>query len=305
MNLFKSIFFYSRFLLILLPFIFVSCDTENQSRNRFERKFINIHDYYMLDNGIVDINADGFLDIYTVNHTALSSLLLGNGQGTFRDIYEYWGLHHQEEFPGLEDSLVEPEIKNESGLYIFWKERQIHIKFVSSKKSAQSVSGQITLHSPVKIKSNFNCEASIESNLLSPGIKKTHIRFEFDTEQSKGRLVIQPDMAAAPVSFHIESQTPLPYIRIGRYQLNPSSHHFVLRLKDRHGTAWSDWNRDGLIDLAISNGGFRGKTHQFSLYNNNEIFVNLGKKFNQVSDLIQMKKTPRRFFLNKFPKCLY
>ncbi len=294
MNQLKTIIHFTRFLIIFVFLIYGSCDAENQQHNQFEEQFIKIHDYYMLDNGIVDANRDDFLDIYTVNHTAISSLLLGNGQGTFRDVYDQWGLHHQEEFPGLEDSLDEPEIKNESGLYIFWKERQIHIKFVSSIKSAPSASGYLTLDSPVKIKTNLNCETTTKTTLLSPQIRKSSIHFKFDSEKSKGLLVIQPDMAAVPVSFQIKSQIPLSLIQVGRHKQSPSSHHFVLRLKDRHGIAWGDWNGDHLIDLAISNGGFWGKTQHFSTYNQNEIFVNKGEAFIQVSDFIQFEKNTCR-----------
>jgi len=253
-NLLKTIIHFTRFLILFVFLVNGSCDAEKQQRIQFEEQFIKTHDYYMLDSGIVDANRDGFLDIYTVNHTALSSLLLGNGRGTFRDVYGQWGLHHQEEFPGLEDSLDEPEIRNEPGLYIYWKERQIHIKFISSIKSVQSASGYLTLHSPVNITTHLNCEATATTSLLPPQIRKSDIRFKFDPEKSNGLLVIQPDMAAVPVSFQIKSQIPLSRIHVGRHKQNPSSYHFVLKLKDRHGMAWGDWNGDHLMDLAISNG---------------------------------------------------
>ena len=75
---------------------------------RFSRQPLDINDYYLFDLGIVDADGDRNLDIFTSNHTALASLLLGDGKGRFRDVYAEWGLSEQPEFPGLEDAWTAP-----------------------------------------------------------------------------------------------------------------------------------------------------------------------------------------------------
>ena len=81
--------------------------------------------YRIFDLGVVDVNYDGNLDIFTSNHNHGQYLLLGDGKGSFSDnVSSDWGLDQDRDFPGLEYAGTQPEI-DRPGLYIYWLEKSI------------------------------------------------------------------------------------------------------------------------------------------------------------------------------------
>ena len=59
----------------------------------------------LFDIGIVDVNGDDFLDVYTSNHHFRQVLLIGDAGGDFTDVLSEWGLDQSREFPLAELSF--------------------------------------------------------------------------------------------------------------------------------------------------------------------------------------------------------
>ena len=57
----------------------------------------------------------------------------------------------------------------------------------------------------------------------------------------------------------LTSGSPASRIFVGPWKASPERRHFTLRLRDRHGIAWADYNRDAAVDAFIVRGGLKGK----------------------------------------------
>ena len=76
--------------------------------------------------GVADINADGRLDIYTVNHAFDGPYLLNEGGLVFRDARAELGLSGNPDFPRAEISTAAPVIAA-PGLYLYWQDDAFHL----------------------------------------------------------------------------------------------------------------------------------------------------------------------------------
>jgi hypothetical protein len=263
-------------------FVLNSCPTQKNGRGpiSFSEHAVKIEDYSLFDVGIVDANDDGILDIYTSNHTALQSLLLGDGRGTFRDVYSEWGLSQQQEFPGLEDSWISPDF-GEEGILIYRNRRQLIVR-ASRRNSATDISGRLNLDSPVEIVARSNWDCTLRQEALAHDFTRTQIELNLDSEYKDGLLVLKPELIAVPQTFSFDPSIPLSSIFVGAQKKHPPAHTFRLFLKDRHGLAWADWNGDGAMDLFISRGGVSGKIEYFPETYPYELFL---KKNHQLVDV--------------------
>jgi hypothetical protein len=58
--------------------------------------------YDLFDLGVVDVNNDNLLDIFTANHSARQKLLINENSLNFTDRFLQLGLSQYSEFPGLD-----------------------------------------------------------------------------------------------------------------------------------------------------------------------------------------------------------
>lgn len=276
---------------VILLLVLVGCPTQKSGERQieFSEEIIEIQDYYLFDIGIVDANDDGILDLYTSNHTALQSLLLGDGRGNFQDVYQEWGLSHQKEFPGLEDSSEGP-ILEEGGIYIYWKQHRLVVHAFFQDRACD-ISGRLTLNSPAGIVNNVNWDYHIRQDPTAHDLTSTRIDFRLDDAHKEGLLIIEPVLAALPHTFSFDAGIPLSRIFIGGQKTHPSSHTFKLVLKDRHGMAWADWNGDDRMDLFISQGGLGGNIEFYPEVYPYELFVRKGTSLVDVTSGVNLSKS--------------
>ncbi len=215
--------------------------------------------YDWFDAGVVDVNSDGFLDLYSSNHDARQSLLLGNGDGTFVDALTTMAFDHDQAFPGLEDSDQDMRFPR-AGLYLYYQHGNLRIKRVDEGLVSAEFAGTISLSSAIRVKQKNNFEINIETQQLSAGVNHSRLQFR---ATAAGSVELEIPYKAVPMSVRLSDDVPLANVYIGRQMINPKQTDFALYLRDRHGIAWTDLNHDSMLDAFISRGGLNGKINQF------------------------------------------
>ncbi|MGB3292610.1 MAG: CRTAC1 family protein [Phormidesmis sp.] len=222
----------------------------------FARRSILSDVEQLFDLGVVDINADGNLDIYTSNHSAGQFLLLGDSSGGFsgNKLSEFF-LDQDLEFPGLEDFGTAPVIEA-PGFYIYWQGRDLVLQTHRLAENGP-VAGKFSFSAPVEaINQNRNFDLDVQTATVSPEATVSTIQF---TAEENAQLLIRPFNVSIPITFQMAAGLPPNQIYIGNAKVNPAASDFSLYLRDRHGMAWSDYNSDGRLDVFIVRGGLRAR----------------------------------------------
>ena len=226
-----------------------------------EQRPIELPTRLLFDLGVVDFDADGDLDVFTLNHNDPQGLLVNQGDGAFENRLSALGLDHTPEFPGFE-APVEPA-KPENGVYLFRTlggslgddVAEGSLVIAVEGDPGEEVSGEVRFALPVAVREAGGAEVSteVETGQL-PSRHVVHFTAEGDA-----RIVLEPDQMAAPIDVAIEQGYPLSSIFVGPLRVSPRAHDFTLLLRDRHGMAWGDYDADGIMDVFIVRGGLKGQ----------------------------------------------
>jgi hypothetical protein len=241
---------------------------------RFSEQRLAVQDYYLFDLGVADADGDGNLDIFTSNHTALPSLLLGDGRGGFRDVYAEWGMSQRPEFPGLEDSWAAPNLEGE-GLFIYWHRHRLIIRAVLPGRT-YDIEGRLAADSAVSLDTSSGWECAVDQRPSADGRTTTDITFKLTRERPEGMIVLDPELPEVRQTVTFEPSIPLSAIFVGRPGSHPRDRSFELALRDRHGIAWADRNGDGRPEAFIASGGVSGRIGIFPEIRPYELFVSRG-----------------------------
>jgi len=208
---------------------------------------------HLFDLGVADINSDGWLDIFSTNHSARQSILLNEAGVRFQDRLIELGLSQNAAFPGVEPTFAEPDF-DEPGIYIFWYRSFLVIR--SHHFSApQAIDGNVILSNPVLIVSDGGVTA--RSDPAFDDRKATRIEFNISRD---GTLYIASRSFYLFSSLSFDEKQSLSRIFVGAQKINPRAHKFNLALRDRHAMAWTDINADNRFDAFVARGGGGGKT---------------------------------------------
>ena len=224
----------------------------------------------LFDVGVVDVNNDNWLDIFTVNHSARQSLLINNTSGEFTDRLLQFGLSQNSKFPGVEPSDIEPPIET-PGLYIYWHKAELVIR-THNIDDIDPVTGEIQLADWVapdsvafQTKGDFNVTTHESENKLT---------IEFAVHGNSQLILSSLQYSSLNCSFKLNEQLPLDRVYVGPEQIKPSSHNFKLVPgKDRHGMAWADFQGDEQLDVFIVRGGGSGRMRLNSSGDKDELLV--------------------------------
>ncbi|MEM9138026.1 MAG: hypothetical protein AAGB01_11875, partial [Cyanobacteria bacterium P01_F01_bin.42] len=117
----------------------------------FTRQPLQNQLFRLFDLGVVDVDGDRQLDIYTVNHSNEQFLLMNQGSGQFSENQiTQLGLNQDPEFPGLEYSLKNPPRPSKPGLYIYWRDRRLNIE-AHQLENPDLFSGNLSVAAPLDI----------------------------------------------------------------------------------------------------------------------------------------------------------
>jgi hypothetical protein len=236
--------------------------------------------YDLFDLGVADINQDGSLDIFTLNHSARQNLLVANSNGGFQDSLTQGRLDQDHTFANIEDRSTAP-IVDAPGLYIYREDFDLYLRSYQT----EAVTGRLSLALPVKVKKQKN--AIVKTQLDASEAGPTTVEFLLKS----GGLIILKGFPEIPHQFNLDPSIPLKSVYIGQNRVHPSQSKFVLMWRDRHSMAWSDINEDGQIDVFIGRGGVRGKIGDLTVDLEDELFIRKQQKFeDQIMDSKLIKK---------------
>ena len=228
---------------------------------RFTGEDLGIERKRAYDVGVADYDLDGALDIYSTNHMFRDSLLRGDGDGNFEDVYQSAGFAPNPSIAGIESLTRSPEI-DDPGVYLWVqaRSRRPHIRIATRKLGRvpgvvdETVSGRIVVTFPgVKIRRQNVAEIEVERK----GPRRTVISFELGPS---ARVVLRPNHIDLPFEVHFDAPLPLENAFLGPRRTPAADRNVTIALGDRHGVAWADLNRDGLNDAVISSGGLAGNS---------------------------------------------
>lgn len=230
--------------------------------------------YDLFDLGVVDVDSNSFLDIFTLNHSARQNILMAESGGTvkFKDSLSAFGMSQDESFPALEDRYESPKI-DRPGIYIYREKFKLNIRSHSLTPN-QNQTGEFQVSLPVNVKSNQGFEVSIESEALPTGAVKSSVIF---TNEKANALLVLDDFPELPHSFKLSQQFPLDQVFIGHDKINPESNEFNLMWRDRHSMAWTDLNGDRILDVFMGRGAARGNLTDLPDKIEDELFVSIDK----------------------------
>ena len=284
----------NRTLLILLPslllaLVYFSFFAKSSSivAGDFLRSEISLALYDLLDLGVADINSDDNLDIFTTNHSARQSILLGDGKGEFANSLDTLKLGQDHSIPGIEDSDKPPEL-NESGYYIYRQSRQLFI-VAHNVEVLSTLSGSMTVSWPMVVEDKKNAEINIiarnEVNLEQSS------KVEFAVKE-KGLVQMNgaEDISELPHTFTLDKDVDLTKVFLGTNRINPTSHTFSMNWRDRHSMSWADINDDGMLDVYIGRGGVKGKLDKIKEPIYDELYINKGDYFEDENAAYKLEK---------------
>lgn len=237
-----------------------------QSRRQFSPERSPLTQRYdLFDLGVADPNQDGFLDIFTLNHSARQNLLISDGDGDFQDTLSQWGLDQDHTFANLEDRDVAPVI-DQAGLYIYREDFDLHLRTYLTA----GVTGKLSLALPVAVKKQENVTVKVEQGAGESNPATIEFVLEDDS------WLTLEGFPEIPHEFELAPTIPLDTVYLGQDRLNPSDSKFELLWRDRHSMAWTDINQDSQLDVFIGRGGIRGKIGELAVELKDELFMGKG-----------------------------
>jgi hypothetical protein len=246
--------------------------------------------FRVFDLGVADVNSDGRLDLFTVNHNGRQSVLNNGGGWIFRDVYADMGLHQDPRFPGLEAGVTDPQ-PVAGTLRVHFHDRELHVT-ATDLGAPDAYRCRITLHGGVRVKSNggFEVAETVEELSGGPAVRTTLTI----APPASGTLALKPEFVAAPVALAFERHDSSRRVLVGTGLRETAERAIEFSLRDRHSMAWSDVNDDGFTDVFVARGGLKGALGLYPIDVRDELFLRDGGTFRDAASAWGLEKEGRR-----------
>jgi hypothetical protein len=243
-----------------------------QTDGWFEQRPLADASFTLDDLGVADYDEDGNLDVFTTNHLAGQLLLRNDGSGAFEDRLTAANLNQTPAFPGWEDDPNQPDLQA-PGLYIH-RDSGIVLRRIGS---GAAVSGELRFLAPVTLQQASGAQLALRQDVAQQP-PRTVADFSMGADST---LRLKPDSSGLPFDVVIDSPFALQDTFVGRRAVSPSARRFTLYQRDRHGMAWADYNRDGVLDVFITRGGVSGNIDRYKGVVQDELQLGDGSSFHE------------------------
>jgi hypothetical protein len=213
--------------------------------------------YNVFDAGIADLNGDGRIDRWTVNHSSAQWVKFGSDRqidsDTGNDI-DVSGLYQDPNLPGFEAGLGPISTLRPIRIYM----REAHFVVEADRlMHGDSVKGYFDI--PWRTEYEVFDGASV-SETQCDTIPNCH-RLVFEVPEG-GRVEMLPVPSPSdgfPVIITLDPETELSNVQLGAGAIEPTSHEFTYHSRDRHSLAMAELPGKTRQVLFVSRGGARGR----------------------------------------------
>ena len=224
------------------------------------------HDVMIFDAGVVDLDSDGNLDLFTVNHNFRGSMVIGNGAGGFTDQLYELGLGQDPAFPGLESQPHPP--MNAPGLYIELHGGRLILTAVGPGEPSTLT---VRFLAPASVSQRSRSTVHVERRG-----RRTNVAA---TIRPGGRVELRPKLIALPIEVTLGDATNPDEVFVGSLLVSPATDRFRLTPRDRHAFAWGDVDDDGSLDAFVARGGLKGRIGAYKGQIRDELLIWEGGSF--------------------------
>ena len=214
--------------------------------------------YDVFDAGLGDLDGDGTLERWTLNHSSAQRVWSENPA---------LGFDQDAGLPGLE-----PDGRHEGGdgpVGI----RMEETTFVVEAGPEGAVSGRVRIPWQTEVAAEGDAEVATEP--CAPERNCTIVDLRVGGDGAVRFTPVPPPSDGFPIRFSLDPATDLETVAIGRQGLTPPAHDFTYHSKDRHGFALA--RLDGRPALFVSRGGARGWLDEVHPEARDELFVRTGE----------------------------
>lgn len=240
----------------------------------FTTRSLKLETDWLRDLGVTDVDGDGHLDIYTVNHSSPENILLGSGDGRFRQAIETLNLTQDPRFPTLVFEGALPPPPPDAAHLVWWWQRSRGAEVLLLRLPAGvRAAGRFRIFSTEAVVTSGTLPATVRETVLAPGVLRTDIAF---AGQGSASLAMR---FPADIPVTVEFDRPRNVL-VGWPRPRPAPDGpFRIHRRDRHAMAWADVLGGPRMELAAVRGGMKGKSSLVPMALHQEMRVLAGETY--------------------------
>ncbi len=244
--------------------------------------------YNVFDAGIADLNGDGHIDRWTVNHSGAQWIKFGDGYKTelgLKNDIHISGLYQDPGLPGFESGLVPAPATQPIQIYM----REAHFVLeVDGLEQGARFQGYFDI--PWQTKYSVFGGATVSSARCNKGSDCHRLSFDIP-DKGRVELLPVPDPSDGfPITVTLDEGTDLSKVQLGANRITPQDHKFSYHSRDRHNLALADFpDREGPV-FFISRGGARGRLYELHPEAKDELFEWTEEGFQNVISFYDIEK---------------
>ena len=243
--------------------------------------------YNVFDAGIADLNGDGHIDRWTVNHSAGQWIKFGGDRQKKSDAeneINVSSLHQDPDLPGFEAGLgPAPDLRP---IRIFMREASFVVE-ADGLTQGDRVKGYFDI--PWQTEYETFAGAAVSETNCDTRPNCHRLVFEVPNGGRVELLPVPPPSDGFPIGIVLDPGTDLSKVQLGSGAIEPKAHKFTYHSRDRHSLAMADLPGTGQV-VFVSRGGARGRLPDVHPGARDELFEWTDSGFRNIIELNGIEK---------------